>query len=36
MLEAAQQRKKQGMDVVVGYIETHGRIETRSCWKVWK
>lgn len=30
MLEAAQQRQKQGMDVVVGYIETHGRVETEA------
>jgi two-component system sensor histidine kinase KdpD len=30
MLEAAHQRKKQGVDVVVGYIETHGRIETEA------
>lgn len=28
MLEAARLRKKEGMDVVVGYIETHGRAET--------
>jgi two-component system sensor histidine kinase KdpD len=28
MLEAAHQRKTEGMDVVVGYIETHGRAET--------
>lgn len=30
MLEAAQQRRKQGMDVVVGYVETHGRKETEA------
>ena len=30
MLEAAHQRKKQGMDVVAGYIETHGRVETEA------
>ena len=30
MLEAAHQRKKQGVDVVVGYVETHGRIETEA------
>ncbi|MBI5361904.1 MAG: sensor histidine kinase KdpD [Planctomycetes bacterium] len=28
MLEAAQALKRQGMDVVVGWIETHGRSET--------
>jgi len=30
MLEAAHQRKHEGIDVVVGYIETHGRIETEE------
>jgi two-component system, OmpR family, sensor histidine kinase KdpD len=30
MLEAAHQRKKQGVDVVVGYVETHGRVETEA------
>ena len=30
MLEAAHQRKDEGVDVVVGYIETHGRIETEA------
>jgi two-component system sensor histidine kinase KdpD len=30
MLEAAHQRQKQGMDVVVGYVETHGRVETEA------
>jgi two-component system sensor histidine kinase KdpD len=28
MLEAAQQRKREGVDVVVGYVETHRRPET--------
>ena len=28
MLEAARQRKKEGVDIVVGVIETHGRSET--------
>jgi two-component system, OmpR family, sensor histidine kinase KdpD len=28
MLEAAHQRKEQGWDVVVGYVETHNRVET--------
>ena len=30
MLEAAYQRKAQGIDVVVGYIETHKRVETEE------
>jgi two-component system sensor histidine kinase KdpD len=30
MLEAAHQRKAEGMDVVVGYIETHHRAETEA------
>lgn len=30
MLEAAHQRKEQGVDVVVGYIETHKRVETEA------
>lgn len=30
MLEAAHQRKAQGVDVVVGYIETHARSETEE------
>ena len=30
MLEAAHQRKAEGVDVVVGYIETHGRVETQA------
>jgi two-component system, OmpR family, sensor histidine kinase KdpD len=30
MLEAAHQRKEQGLDVVVGYIETHKRVETEE------
>lgn len=28
MLEAARQRQAEGIDVVVGYVETHGRTET--------
>ena len=28
MLEAARQRKSQGVDVAAGYVETHGRAET--------
>jgi two-component system, OmpR family, sensor histidine kinase KdpD len=30
MLEAAHQRKEEGVDVVVGYVETHGRAETEA------
>lgn len=30
MLEAAHQRKQQGLDVVVGYVETHKRAETEE------
>ncbi len=30
MLEAAHQRKAEGVDVVVGYVETHGRVETEQ------
>lgn len=30
MLEAAHQRKNQGVDVVIGYVETHGRAETEA------
>jgi two-component system sensor histidine kinase KdpD len=30
MLEAAHQRKEEGVDVVVGYAETHGRKETEA------
>jgi two-component system sensor histidine kinase KdpD len=30
MLEAAHQRKIEGVDVVIGYVETHGRRETEA------
>ncbi|MCB9419398.1 MAG: sensor histidine kinase KdpD [Ardenticatenaceae bacterium] len=30
MLEAAQQREVEGIDVAVGYVETHGRSETNA------
>lgn len=30
MLEAAHQRRAEGLDVVIGYVETHGRKETVS------
>jgi two-component system sensor histidine kinase KdpD len=30
MLEAAHQRKREGVDLVVGYVETHGRTETEA------
>ena len=33
MLEAAHQRKEEGVDVVVGYVETHGRKETEALVK---
>ncbi len=33
MLEAAHQRKTEGVDVVVGYVETHQRIETENMLK---
>ena len=30
MLEAARERRADGVDVVVGYVETHGRAETQA------
>jgi len=30
MLEAARQRREEGIDVVIGYVETHGRAETAA------
>ncbi len=30
MLEAAHQRQTEGVDVVVGYVETHKRLETEN------
>ncbi len=33
MLEAAHQRKAEGVDVVVGYVETHQRVETENMLK---
>jgi two-component system sensor histidine kinase KdpD len=30
MLEAAHQRKAEGVDVIVGYVETHQRVETEN------
>src|SRR5512136_3031101 len=30
MLEAAHQRKTEGIDLVVAYVETHGRVETEA------
>jgi two-component system, OmpR family, sensor histidine kinase KdpD len=30
MLEAAHQRQAEGVDVIVGYVETHGRAETEA------
>ncbi len=33
MLEAAHQRKDEGIDIVVGYVETHGRKDTEDMLK---
>jgi two-component system sensor histidine kinase KdpD len=33
MLEAAHQRKREGVDVVIGYVETHKRVETEALVK---
>jgi len=33
MLEAAHQRKNEGVDLVAAYVETHGRVETESLLK---
>src|SRR5262245_52565773 len=30
MLEAAHQRKNEGVDIVIGYVETHKRVETEG------
>ena len=30
MLEAARERRKEGTDVVIGIVETHGRAETEA------
>ena len=30
MLEAAREQRGQGVDVVVGWVETHGRVETEA------
>ena len=30
MLEAAHQRRAEGLDVVIGYVETHKRVETET------
>ena len=30
MLEAAHTRRKEGVDVVVGWVDTHGRAETEA------
>lgn len=30
MLEAARQRRKEGVDVIVGVVETHGRVDTEA------
>ena len=33
MLEASQRIKKEGRDIIIGYIETHGRVETEGLVK---
>lgn len=33
MLETARQRRVEGVDVVIGYVETHGRVETEALVK---
>ncbi len=33
MLEAAGRMSREGVDIVIGYIETHGRIETEELLK---
>src|SRR5262245_45160059 len=33
MLEAARQRKNEGVDVIIGYVETHKRAETEAMVK---
>ncbi|HXQ24385.1 MAG TPA: DUF4118 domain-containing protein [Candidatus Acidoferrales bacterium] len=33
MLEAAHERRREGVDVVVGVVETHGRVETEALLK---
>jgi len=35
MLTAAQARRRDGMDVVVGVVETHGRAETQALTEGW-
>src|SRR5437867_12722141 len=30
MLDAAREKRAEGVDVVVGYVETHGRVETEA------
>ncbi|PYN93044.1 MAG: hypothetical protein DMD89_25745, partial [Candidatus Rokuibacteriota bacterium] len=30
MLEAAREQRDDGVDVVVGFVETHGRVETEA------
>ncbi len=32
MLEAARAKRAEGVDVVIGWIETHGRTETATSW----
>ena len=30
MIEAAIEKRSEGIDVVIGYVETHGRVETEA------
>ena len=36
MLEAAHQAQKQGIDVVVGYVEPHASRTPWLCWTDWR
>src|SRR2546430_7321446 len=36
MLEAAHARRADGMDVVVGWVDTHGRAETAALLQGWR
>ena len=35
MLEAAHERRAEGLDVVVGWVDTHGRAETAALLVPW-
>ena len=36
MLSRAQRERARGVEVVVGYVEPHGRVETEALLAVWK